>query len=148
VASQRLADGKVNCFLSTYRAGLSSKTLAVGDIRPNGQLPADRTNANISAKSRYRRPIRRRPRGCVTSSAPWLASKPSATASLPTCSQNKPGACCNAKASRGGTVITPPPDPGKGWLFGYPLPAGTGGTCGTFGMGNPLRHPRQQQPLH
>jgi hypothetical protein len=34
-------------------------------------------------------------------------------------------------------VITPPPDPGEGWLFGYPLPAGTGGTCGTFGMGNP-----------
>lgn len=27
-------------------------------------------------------------------------------------------------------VITPPPDPGKHWLFGYSLPAGTGGTCG------------------
>lgn len=34
-------------------------------------------------------------------------------------------------------VITPPPNPGKGWLFGYALPTGTGGTCGTFGMGNP-----------
>ena len=34
-------------------------------------------------------------------------------------------------------VITPPPDPGKGWLFDYPLPAGTGGKCGTFGTGNP-----------
>jgi hypothetical protein len=38
---------------------------------------------------------------------------------------------------RGWRVITPPPDPGKGWLFGYALPAGTGGNCGTFGMGNP-----------
>ena len=37
-------------------------------------------------------------------------------------------------------VITPPPDPGKGWLFGYALPAGTGGTCGTFGMGYPPTH--------
>lgn len=32
----------------------------------------------------------------------------------------------------GWRVITPPPDPGKHWLFGYPLPAGTGGTCGTL----------------
>jgi hypothetical protein len=32
-------------------------------------------------------------------------------------------------------VITPPPDPGKHWLFGYALPAGTGGTCGTLLMG-------------
>jgi hypothetical protein len=34
-------------------------------------------------------------------------------------------------------VITPPPDPGKHWLFGYALPAGTGGTCGTLGIGSP-----------
>jgi hypothetical protein len=32
-------------------------------------------------------------------------------------------------------VITPPADPGRNWLFGYPLPAGTGGTCGTLLMG-------------
>jgi hypothetical protein len=34
-------------------------------------------------------------------------------------------------------IITPPPDPAKHWLVGYPLPAGTGGTCGTLLMGNP-----------
>jgi hypothetical protein len=30
----------------------------------------------------------------------------------------------------GWRLITPPPDPGEHWLFGYALPAGTGGTCG------------------
>ncbi len=44
-------------------------------------------------------------------------------------------------ASQGFTswrVITPPPDPGNSWVFGYPLPAGTGGTCGTLLIpGNP-----------
>jgi hypothetical protein len=34
-------------------------------------------------------------------------------------------------------VITPPsPDPYNRWIFGYSLPAGTGGTCGTL-IGNP-----------
>ena len=34
-------------------------------------------------------------------------------------------------------VITPPPHAATGWRFGYALPAGTGGTCGTVGIGNP-----------
>jgi hypothetical protein len=37
----------------------------------------------------------------------------------------------------GWRVITPPPDPWKGWLFGYALPAGTGGTCGKLLVGSP-----------
>lgn len=38
----------------------------------------------------------------------------------------------------GWRVITAPPDAGKHWLFGYPLPAGTGGTCGDLLFsGNP-----------
>jgi hypothetical protein len=38
----------------------------------------------------------------------------------------------------GWRVITPPPNPGKHWLFGYPLPVGTGGTCGDLLIsGNP-----------
>jgi len=31
---------------------------------------------------------------------------------------------------QGWRVITPPPDPGRHWLYGYALPADTGGTCG------------------
>jgi hypothetical protein len=39
----------------------------------------------------------------------------------------------------GWRVITPPRDPGKHWLFGYTVPAGTGGTCGEVVLGPPSR---------
>jgi hypothetical protein len=44
-----------------------------------------------------------------------------------------------SQAFTGWRVITPPPDPGKHWLFGNALPAGTGGTCGELFAGPPSR---------
>lgn len=180
--SQRLADGKVNCFLSTYGTGIASKTLAVGDVRPDGQRPISvcRTWYRLN---RYR--LNGRPTGLLVANLPLVAcqqnaitvavyvatglsdqcrrlgEKPlpatyaAAAARLralqrtlaavgaehdcvsPNTLAKQARSVLEAQGFQRWRVITPPLDPGKGWLFGYPIPAGTGGTCGTFGMGNP-----------
>ena len=59
--SQRLADGKVNCFLATYGRGISSKIFAIGDVRLNGQLPISMCR-RLYRLNRYRLERPERPR--------------------------------------------------------------------------------------
>ena len=180
--SQRLADGKVNCFVGTYGKGTASKTLAVGGFRPNGALPIS-VCQRLYRLNRYR--LNNRPTGRLVANLPLVACQQNATTASVYVATGQPDQCrhlgetplpasYSAAAARlrvlqrtlvavqakhdcvsPGTlaqqarsvlqsqgfqawhVITPPPNPGNGWQFGYPLPAGTGGTCGTLGTGNP-----------
>ena len=176
--AQRLADGKVNCFMATHGTGaLDLQTLAVGGARANGQPP-------IGLCRMWYRINRYRLNGSTTgpkvAGLPLIACQESRTLVGVYVSDGKPRQCQRlgerplpatyaAAAARlrdlqhsllvaqhqhdcvsvtaiattardilqseGFThwrVITPPArDPGKRWIFGYALPAGTGGRCGT-----------------
>jgi hypothetical protein len=74
--SQRLADGKVNCFLATYGTGIASKTLAVGDVRPNGQLPIS-VCRRWYRLNRYR--LNGRPTGLLVGDLPLVPCQQNAT---------------------------------------------------------------------
>lgn len=194
--SQRLADGRVNCFVATYGTGaLNSQTLAVGGAQASGQPP-------ISFCRMWYRLNHYRLNGSTTGPAvaglALIACQENATTvgvyvangrrdqcqslgekALPTtyaaatarlrdlqhallavqAQSNCASVASLAQRTRavlldeGFTrwrVITPPPDPGKHWLFGYALPAGTGGTCGTLITANsPYGNPMElnTQPL-
>lgn len=180
--SQRLADGRVNCFMATHGTGaLDDRTLAVGGAKPNGQPP-------LSLCRMWYRLNRYRLNGSTTGALvadlslvvcqenattvgvyvatgqpdqcrrlgekPLPATYAGAAARLRTLQhtmlalQNAHDCIAPATLARqaravlatqgfsGWRLITPPPDPGKNWLFGYALPAGTGGTCGKL-SGNP-----------
>ena len=180
--SQRLADGRVNCFMATHGTGvMDGRTLAVGDAKPNGQPPISlcrmwyRLNGYRLNGSRT---------GPKVANLPLIACLENATTVGVYVATGQPDQCrrigarplpatyaraaarlrdlqdtlfriqdqqdCISVATlardartvlasqgfSGWRVITPPPDPGKHWLMGYALPAGTGGTCGTL-RGNP-----------
>jgi hypothetical protein len=181
--SQRLADGRVNCFMATHGTGaLDVHTLAVGDAKPNGQPP-------ISFCRMWYRLNRYRLNGSLTGpkvvNLPLIACQENqttvgvyvATGRVDQCQslgerplpktyasaaarlrdlqqtllalQNERDCASVASiatdtrailASHGFThwrVITPPsPDPYNRWIFGYQLPAGTGGTCGSLLTGS------------
>jgi hypothetical protein len=180
--SQRLADGKVNCFMATHGTGaLNDNTLAVGDATANGQPPIRfcrmwcrlnhyRLNGSTTGPNVADLPLIACQENATTvgvyiatgrlDQCQSLGEKPlpktyaSAAARLRDLQQallaiqdERDCASVNsitrqtraALADRGfkhWRVITPPPDPGQHWLFGYALPAGTGGTCGTLLTGS------------
>ena len=76
--SQRLADGQVNCFLSTYGTGISSKTLAVGGVRPNGQLPIS-VCRRWYRLNRYWYRLNGRPTGQLVADLPLVACRQNAS---------------------------------------------------------------------
>jgi RNA polymerase sigma factor (sigma-70 family) len=181
--SQRLADGRVNCFMATHGTGaIDDKTLAVGDAKPNGQPPISfcrmwyrinryRLNGSQTGPKVANLPLiacqenpttvgvyvaTGRPDQCQTlGEQPLPTTYASAAARLRDLQQTLLAAqnerdcpsvtsiAANTRAilARNGfthwRVITPPsPDPYNRWIFGYPLPAGTGGTCGTLLTGS------------
>jgi hypothetical protein len=180
--SQRLANGKVNCFMATHGTGvMDGHTLAVGGGTTNGQPPIS------FCRTWYRRNDYRL-NGSMTgprvAGLPLIACQENATTVGVYVATGRPDQCqslhekplpntyaaaaarlrslqqallaiqyqrdCASVTSiaqqtrtlltdRGFThwrVITPPSDPGRHWLFGYALPAGTGGTCGTLVAAN------------
>ena len=180
--SQRLADGRVNCFMATHGTGaFDTHTLAVGDVKPNGQPPISLCRMWYRI-NKYR--LNGSPTGAKVANLPLIACQENATTvgvyvatGLPDqCRRlaEKPLPATYARAAArlrdlqvtlfriqneqdcisvatlaqdartvladqgfsGWRVLTPPPDPGKHWLLGYGLPAGTGGTCGRLN-GNP-----------
>jgi hypothetical protein len=180
--SQRLADGRVNCFMATHGTGvMDGRTLAVGPARPNGQPPISLCRMWYRLNS-YR--LNGSPTGPKVANLPLIACQENATTVGVYVATGQPDQCRRldekplpatyARAAArlrdlqdtlfriqdeqdcisvttlvrdtrtvlanqdfsGWRVITPPPDPGKHWLMGYALPAGTGGTCGTL-RGNP-----------
>ena len=93
--------------------------------------PAAPISANVSGRSRSRRPTPGR-RACAPPSR--RARRTPGRARLHLRDNARPRDSSHPRQSRlfgmAGT-LTPPPDPGKHWLFGYALPASTGGTCGS-----------------
>jgi hypothetical protein len=181
--SQRLANGRLNCFMATHGTGaLDHRTLAVGDARPNGQPPIDLCRMWYRL-NRYR--LNGSTTGPLVADLPLTACQESVTTVGVYVATGRPDQCrrlgekplpatyaaaaaarlrtlqhallalqnahdCIAPATlarqaravlasqgfSGWRLITPPPDPGKHWLFGYALPAGAGGACGKL-TGNP-----------
>ena len=75
--SQRLADGRVNCFMATHGTGaLDSRTLAVGDARPNGQPPISLCRVWYRI-NRYR--LNGSPTGAKVANLPLIACQENAT---------------------------------------------------------------------
>ena len=181
--AQRLADGRVNCFMATHGTGaLDGKTLAVAGAKPDGQPPislcrmwyrlnhyrlnGSRTGAEVAAlpliacrensttvgvyvatghpnqcQSLGEKPLPM----AYASAATHLRDLQRALLALQRKRECAPPALIAAGARAilssqgfsGWRVITPPAhDPEKRWIFGYPLPAGTGGTCGTLLTGS------------
>jgi hypothetical protein len=180
--SQRLADGQVNCFLTTYGTTvLSAKTPGVRGT-PDGRPPlsvcrlwyraeryrlggsrtgpkvaslplvACRENATTvavyvaSGQSDQCRQLGERPLPATYAGAvarlrdlqhALLALQNERDCTPVTTLATQTRAILASQGFTGWRVITPPPDPGKHWLFGYALPAGTGGSCGKLLVSSP-----------
>ena len=181
--SQRLANGTVNCYVATHGTTFSVQTLAVGDIKPNGQPPISLCRSKYRLNDYRLNGSRTGPKvahlaliACQQNATtigvyvatgqpdqcrrlgekPLPATYAAAAARLrdlqrallalqsehdcisPTALAQQTRAILASQGFAGWRVITPPPNPGRHWLFGYPLPVGAGGTCGDLRFsGNP-----------
>ncbi len=180
--SERLADGMVNCFLTTSgtaRAMLEMKTPAFGELNSAAESPISLCRAGYRANDdRVNWPSRT---GRRVADLPLVACQENATTVSVYVATGRSDQCKRigekplpttypqaelrlralqqallalqdehdcitpaalAVAARGvlglqgfagWRVIMGPRDPGtSGWLFGFPIPAGTGGTCGKW----------------